>query len=247
MKKSILAIFLAVIAMAQVHAQDSDLRSAPDLPTFKVTLNYSSANTDQGTIISTVATGSKVAYNSKPVFTITAKPGYVLSDITMNTATIGTLPSGTFQNDNTTTYSYTSTALTGSTEIKAVFKAKEQVTVTISPEYATLDEIRAKVNLPKVTFDPVITGYKVQYREDGSAALTDELPEKAGLYYVVVTKSETDIFRFSGRKCSVISLSTGILQTVLEFQIQHRILKAFCILFCPRCCCRSYWNDCHCQ
>lgn len=33
MKKSILAIFLAVIAMAQVHAQDSDLRSAPDLPT----------------------------------------------------------------------------------------------------------------------------------------------------------------------------------------------------------------------
>ena len=50
MKKSILAIFLAVIAMAQVHAQDSDLRSAPDLPTFKVTLNYSSANTDQGTI-----------------------------------------------------------------------------------------------------------------------------------------------------------------------------------------------------
>ena len=130
MKKSILAIFLAVIAMAQVHAQDSDLRSAPDLPTFKVTLNYSSANTDQGTL----ATGSKVAYNSKPVFTITAKPGYVLSDITMNTATIGTLPSGTFQNDNTTTYSYTSTALTGSTEIKAVFKAKEQVTVTISPE-----------------------------------------------------------------------------------------------------------------
>ena len=192
MKKSILAIFLAVIAMAQVHAQDSDLRSAPDLPTFKVTLNYSSANTDQGTITSTVATGSKVAYNSKPVFTITAKPGYVLSDITMNTATIGTLPSGAFQNDNTTTYSYTSTALTGSTEIKAVFKAKEQVTVTISPEYATLDEIRAKVNLPKVTFDPVITGYKVQYREDGSAALTDELPEKAGLYYVVVTKSETD-------------------------------------------------------
>ena len=48
------------------------------------------------------------------------------------------------------------------------------------------------MNLPKVTFDPVITGYKVQYREDGSAALTDELPEKAGLYYVVVTKSETD-------------------------------------------------------
>lgn len=124
MKKSILAIFLAVIAMAQVHAQDSDLRSAPDLPTFKVTLNYSSANTDQGTIISTVATGSKVAYNSKTRFHDHGEAGYVLSDITMNTATIGTLPSGTFQNDNTTTYSYTSTALTGSTEIKAGVQGK---------------------------------------------------------------------------------------------------------------------------
>ena len=153
MKKSILAIFLAVIAMIQVHAQDSDLRSPrKSSGAFKVTLNYSSANMDQGTISSTIATGSKVAYNSKPVFTITAKPGYILSDITMNTVTIGTLPIGTFQNDNTTTYSYTSAALTGSTEIRAVFKAKEQVAVTISPEYATLDEIRAKVDFAQGYF-----------------------------------------------------------------------------------------------
>ena len=67
MKKSILAIFLAVIAMAQVHAQDSDLRSAPDLPTFKVTLNYSSANTDQGTITSTVATGPRPLSSSASI------------------------------------------------------------------------------------------------------------------------------------------------------------------------------------
>ena len=84
MKKSILAIFLAVIAMAQVHAQDSDLRSAPDLPTFKVTLNYSSANTDQGTIISTVATGSKVAYSGE-IVTVTCS-------FALNTALISVLP-----------------------------------------------------------------------------------------------------------------------------------------------------------
>ena len=52
-----------------------------------------------------------------------------------------------------------------------------------------MDEIRAKVNLPKVTFDPVITGYKVQYREDGSAALMDELPEKAGFYDVEIGRA----------------------------------------------------------
>lgn len=191
MKKIIVAIFLSLIALAQVYAQDSGLRAAPDLPTFKVTLNYSSMDEAQGTIISSVASGSKVAYNSQPVFTITAKSGYVLSDIKVNTATIGTLPTGTFKaEDNTTTYSYTSAALTSSTEIKAVFKAKEQVTVTISPECATLDEVKAKVNLPKLTFDPAITGYKVQYK-DNSGTLTDNLPEKAGLYYLVVSKAET--------------------------------------------------------
>ncbi|WP_455625816.1 Ig-like domain-containing protein [Parabacteroides sp.] len=193
MRKLISAVFLALMALIQVHAQDSELRSAPDLPTFKVTLKYSSANLAQGTITSTIATDSKVAYGSTPAFTITAKAGYVLSDITINTVSISTLPTGTFKaEDNTTTYSYTSAALTGSTEIKAMFKEKDPVTVTISPEYATLDEIKAKVNLPKVTLDPAVTGYKVQYKEEKSGTLTDNLPEKAGLYQVVVTKAETD-------------------------------------------------------
>ena len=43
MRKLISAVFLALMALIQVHAQDSDLRSAPDLPTFKVTLNYSAS------------------------------------------------------------------------------------------------------------------------------------------------------------------------------------------------------------
>ena len=62
MRKLISVVFLALMALIQVHAQDSDLRSAPDLPKFKVTLSYSSANAGQGTITSTVASGSKVAY-----------------------------------------------------------------------------------------------------------------------------------------------------------------------------------------
>lgn len=192
MRKLISAVFLALMALIQVHAQDSDLRSAPDLPTFKVTLSYSSANAEQGTITSTVASGSKVAYNATPAFTITAKAGYVLSDITINTASIGTLPTGAFQSDNTTTYSYTSPALTKATEIKAIFKAKDQVTVTMSPASATLDEVKAKVNLPKLAFDPIgITGYTVKYKNVATGAETTDLSATAGKYKVLVTKAET--------------------------------------------------------
>lgn len=193
MRKLISVVFLALMALIQVHAQDSDLRSAPDLPKFKVTLSYSSANAGQGTITSTVASGSKVAYNDTPAFTIMAKAGYVLSDITINTASIGTLPAGTFKSeDNTTTYSYTSPALTKATEIKAIFKAKDQVTVTMSPASATLDEVKANVNLPKLTFDPEsVTGHTVKYKNVTTGTETTTLPTTAGKYKVLVTKAET--------------------------------------------------------
>ena len=61
MRKLISAVFLALMALIQVHAQDSDLRSAPDLPTFKVTLNYSAS--EGGTITSDISSGAKVAYD----------------------------------------------------------------------------------------------------------------------------------------------------------------------------------------
>ncbi|WP_455623394.1 hypothetical protein, partial [Parabacteroides sp.] len=71
MRKLISAVFLALMALIQVHAQDSDLRSAPDLPTFKVTLNYSSTNAEQGTISTNAgASGSKLVYGTEVPFTI---------------------------------------------------------------------------------------------------------------------------------------------------------------------------------
>ena len=190
MRKLISAVFLALMALIQVHAQDSDLRSAPDLPTFKVTLNYSAS--EGGTITSDISSGAKVAYNTAPKFTITANAGYVLADITMNTATIGTLPTGTFNGDNTTTYTYTSPALAKATEIKATFKAKDPVTVTMSPASATLDEVKAKVNLPKLAFTPEdVTGYTVKYKNVATGTETTDLPATAGKYNVLVTKAET--------------------------------------------------------
>ena len=190
MRKLISAVFLALMALIQVHAQDSDLRSAPDLPTFKVTLNYSAS--EGGTITSDISSGAKVAYNTAPKFTITANAGYVLADITMNTATIGTLPTGTFNGDNTTTYTYTSPALAKATEIKATFKAKDPVTVTMSPASATLDEVKAKVNLPKLAFTPEdVTGYTVKYKNVATGTDTTDLPVTVGKYNVLITKAET--------------------------------------------------------
>jgi hypothetical protein len=178
------------MALIQVHAQDSDLRSAPDLPTFNVTLNYSAS--EGGTITSDISSGAKVAYNTAPKFTITANAGYVLADITMNTATIGTLPTGTFNGDNTTTYTYTSPALAKATEIKATFKAKDPVTVTMSPASATLDEVKAKVNLPKLAFTPEdVTGYTVKYKNVATGTETTDLPVTVGKYNVLITKAET--------------------------------------------------------
>lgn len=190
MRKLISAVFLALMALIQVHAQDSDLCSAPDLPTFKVTLNYSAS--EGGTITSDISSGAKVAYNTAPKFTITANAGYVLADITMNTATIGTLPTGTFNGDNTTTYTYTSPALAKATEIKATFKAKDPVTVTMSPASATLDEVKAKVNLPKLAFTPEdVTGYTVKYKNVATGTETTDLPVTVGKYNVLITKAET--------------------------------------------------------
>lgn len=190
MRKLISAVFLALMALIQVHAQDSDLRSAPDLPTFKVTLNYSAS--EGGTITSDISSGAKVAYNTAPKFTITANAGYVLADITMNTATIGTLPTGTFNGDNTTTYTYTSPALAKATEIKATFKAKDPVTVTMSPASATLDEVKAKVNLPKLAFTPEdVTGYTVKYKNVATGTETTDLPVTVGKHNVLITKAET--------------------------------------------------------
>lgn len=190
MRKLISAVFLALMALIQVHAQDSDLRSAPDLPAFKVTLNYSAS--EGGTITSDISSGAKVAYNTAPKFTITANAGYVLADITMNTATIGTLPTGTFNGDNTTTYTYTSPALAKATEIKATFKAKDPVTVTMSPASATLDEVKAKVNLPKLAFTPEdVTGYTVKYKNVATGTETTDLPVTVGKYNVLITKAET--------------------------------------------------------
>jgi len=190
MRKLISAVFLALMALIQVHAQDSDLRSAPDLPTFKVTLNYSAS--EGGTITSDISSGAKVAYNTAHKFTITANAGYVLADITMNTATIGTLPTGTFNGDNTTTYTYTSPALAKATEIKATFKAKDPVTVTMSPASATLDEVKAKVNLPKLAFTPEdVTGYTVKYKNVATGTETTDLPVTVGKYNVLITKAET--------------------------------------------------------
>lgn len=190
MRKLISAVFLVLMALIQVHAQDSDLRSAPDLPTFKVTLNYSSTNTEQGTISTDAgASGSKLTYGTEVPFTITAKSGFVLDQLTVNNQVV-TLTDGMFNaNTKNTTYTHTIASLTRETTVTASFKTKEMVLITVDKQSATKNEIAAGTQ-PKVTFAPVIEGQKAQYK-DASGTLTDRVPATEGTYTIMITSPET--------------------------------------------------------
>lgn len=196
MRKLISVVFLALMALIQVHAQGSDLRSAPDLPTFKVTLGYDQPTaTEQGAITATdaadvtIATGTKLVYGSTVKFTVTAKSGYVLDQLTVNNAAATTTEGSFDANTKNTTYTYSIASLTRQTNVSATFKAKEVVTVTVDKLSATKNEITAGTQ-PTVTFTPVITGQTVQFK-DASGALTDRVPAQEGAYTIVITSPET--------------------------------------------------------
>ena len=51
----------------------------------------------------------------------------------------------------------------------------------MSPASATLDEVKAKVNLPKLAFTPEdVTGYTVKYKNVATGTETTDLPATAG-------------------------------------------------------------------
>lgn len=187
MRKLISAVFLALMALIQVHAQDSDLRSAPDLPTFKVTLHYSAG--EGGTITTDAgADGARLAYGAKVPFAISADKGYTLDQLLVNNQAV--TAEGAFDaTKGTTSYTHEIASLTKETTVTASFKAKTLVKVTVDKLSATKNEITAGFQ-PKVTFEPVVEGQKVQYKA-ASGTLTDQVPAQEGAYTIVITSPET--------------------------------------------------------
>ena len=232
MKKVILAIFLAVIAMAQVHAQDSDLRSAPDLPTFKVTLTVD--NGTGGTLYEGSAAltngATQYAYGTKKTITLVADKGKTLSsflagsDAKLPTVIWG---EGSYPSQNTYTYDLT---LDKETTFKAVWADKKKVTVTVSgTEQIVNGEKAAEVT---VSTDEeglnLVPGY---YKDEKcTAEATDADRKKVGTYYVKLSAPETAAYLSVDTvvKLTVVDktgLKVSVLPTSAEVLLQDALLS----------------------
>ena len=82
MNKYIFALILTLLGWTQIQAQNTDLRSAPNVPKFQVTLAYGTV--DHGTVTATVngqtvTTDTKVDVNSELTLTIVMDSNYRLT------------------------------------------------------------------------------------------------------------------------------------------------------------------------
>ena len=137
-----------------------------------------------------VANGSDIVNGKAAVLTITAKPGYKLSEIKID-GKPANLPTGKFNStDNTISYTYTTGELTASATINVVFTEKMKVTAKVTGSSATKDQVVAKQNLPVIKFTPEMNGQAVTYRA-ANGKETKDLPAVVGVYKIVLTSPET--------------------------------------------------------
>ena len=150
---------------------------------------------EQGTVTAKmgdkdVANGGDIVNGKTAVLTITAKPGYKLSEIKID-GKPANLPTGKFNStDNTISYTYTTGELTASATINVVFTEKMKVTAKVTGSSATKDQVVAKQNLPVIKFTPEMNGQAVTYRAVNSKE-TKDLPAEVGVYKIVLISPET--------------------------------------------------------
>ncbi|MFR6417925.1 MAG: Ig domain-containing protein [Parabacteroides distasonis] len=137
-----------------------------------------------------VANGGDIVNGKAAVLTITAKPGYKLSEIKID-GKPANLPTGKFNStDNTISYTYTTDELTASATINVVFTEKMKVTAKVTGSSATKDQVVAKQNLPVIKFTPEMNGQAVTYRA-ANGKETKDLPAVVGVYKIVLISPET--------------------------------------------------------
>ncbi|WP_455635430.1 Ig-like domain-containing protein [Parabacteroides sp.] len=189
MKKSILAIFLAVIAMVQVHAQDSDLRSAPDLPTFKVTFTVDNGNGGsiyEGNMQLTNGQ-SKEVYGSRKAITMVAYKGKRLSKFLAGSDT--QLPTATLNSEGNNSYAYTLT-LDKETTLQTVWADKRKVGITVTGTEQIVSDNAAVVTVSTDVEGLTLTPAYYKNKEC-TAEATDADRKKVGTYYVKLVAKET--------------------------------------------------------
>lgn len=192
MKKIISAVFLALMAFLQIHAQDSDLRSAPDLPTFKVTLTVD--NGTGGTLYegnTSLKNGAaKYAYGTKKTITLVADKGKTLSsflagsDVRLPDVVWG---EGSYPSQNTYTYPLT---LDKETTFKAVWADKKKVVIKVTGTERIVSDKAAVVTVSTDVAGLTLT--PAYYKEKACTSEATEADRKrVGTFYVKLSAPET--------------------------------------------------------
>lgn len=196
MKNIIMAAALAFLGWTQADAQDIQSKSAPDLPTFKVTVNItngsggSSALTNAGSDVLKGSGSVKLNYNASPTLSLVADTLYTLESLTINgtkeTLTASFLTGESVQNKGHNTYTKAFSNLQKEQLITVVWKEKQEPVLTITGTEQIVSETQAAT----LTISTNIQGLSVTpsyYKDKACTIFADEDARKnVGTFYAKI-------------------------------------------------------------
>ena len=202
------AISLALLAVAPaIYAQNIDTKSAPDVPTFSVTLNVTNngggldsvfvkktIKTTEDSLILSGTNSLKLTYNTAPTFRLKANSQYMLESFTVNGTKVTDMNeafNSLYKGVNS--YTYSSSALTEKTDVVITWKAKPELPVTITGTEMIVKESE----FPTFSYT-LPTGYMANasdttYYSDAACTkkLAKDIKGKVGTFYVKFSIAET--------------------------------------------------------
>lgn len=212
MRKIILAATLAVLSWWQSPAQTADTKSAPDLPTFPVTVSVTNGaggssslllkKTNSTSADSLVLEGTgeiKLNYGASPSLFLKADSLYKLESFTINQTAEELTPTfptqSTDKNKGHNTYTRQLGELKKATQIAIVWKAKPEVELTITGTQQMVSEEKAAA-LQISTSISGLTVTPVYYKDkDCKETATETDRKKAGTFYAKIHIDETADYR----------------------------------------------------
>lgn len=202
MKNIIIAAALAFLGWTQAGAQDIQTKSAPDLPTFKVTVDVTNGpggssvliNAD-GTFVLDRSGSVKLNYNASPTLSLVADTLYMLESLTINGSqkTLeATFPTGEKDNNKGhNTYTKTLANLKEKQQITIVWKEKPEVILMISGTEQIVNEKEA-AKLAIITDIQGLTVSPSYFMDKECSTPADEgARKKIGTYYAKIHIDET--------------------------------------------------------
>lgn len=202
------AISLALLAVAPaIYAQNIDTKSAPDVPTFSVTLNVTNngggldsvfvkktIKTTEDSLILSGTNSLKLTYNTAPTFRLKANSQYMLESFTVN----GTKVTGMNEAFNSlykgvNSYTYSSSALTEKTDVVITWKAKPELPVTITGTEMIVKENTFPTFSYTLPTDYTKATSDTTYYSDAACTkkLAEDIKGKVGTFYVKFSIAET--------------------------------------------------------